>query len=769
MTSRNRLLLFFVLIAAAASFGQIGAPKFSSAPGIYQNAFQLSITHDDPAAVIRYTTNGAAPSASSPILNGTIEITDRTNSPNVFSMIQTTLHPFSAGGGGFGPGSTPSRPLGWREPHENIAKGTAIRAAAFKDGSASLEISGSFFVFPPNSPYRTLPLVSIMVDSLDFFGHQDGIYVPGANAVQNDEGTGNFYMRSDEWEREGSFEYFDKNGNPVISQTVGYRINGSWTRRFPQKALRVYARGRYGDGTIDFKERLFHYEPYTDFKRIILRSGGNDLQRTIIRDKSAQYMISHVKSLNTQSFRSVVVFLNGEFWGLHNIRERYDKYYLQRVFGVDPENIDLLDFWSGGTGANARIEVPASEGDSIAYGQMAAFARNNNLANKANLDSIMNLMDIDSYLDHYAIQMFYGNTDGIWHNHKMWRERVPFKKNAPVGKDGRFRWLICDLDQIFDIWGNSSRPNFSSGPTFAQLFAATNPGNELFNNLMENDFVRQSFINSFANLLNSAFLPERTLSVIDSIAGTIRPVMGAQVRRWNNPRLDMNSVDVDSTDWNNEIARLKQHYQNRPDAFRTTVRNHFSAGTDRTVTLRSDTTHGFIKINTMTVDSKLPRVNPQLYPWSGTYFANVPLTVSGAGKSGYRIEKWIVNGTEFQDSVLTVSLSNDQPYSIEAVFVYDEAYIGVADQKVSHSGPRLSINHRIHSRSNVAFNFTLPEAGNVQLRVYNLAGKEVARVASGKFGQGSHQLNWNTGKTGSGVYIYRLKINNRIVDGRLRL
>ena len=755
MESRNLLVSVFISMAAAASFSQglTGAPKFSHNPGIYLNSFELSITYSDNGAVIKYTTNGAEPNDNSPIFSGPILITDRTDDPNVFSMIRTT--PLQS--------ADPSDPydiLPWKEPYGNVAKGAVIRAAAFKNGNVSQSISGSFFVFPQNSPYRELPLVSIIVDSLSFFGHDEGIYIPGVN-YKNDNESGNYYMRSDEWERSGSFEYFDLNvnGNAVISQTVGYRIHGGWTRRAPQKSLRIYARREYGERDLDFKHKLFHYRTAASFKRLILRMGGNDFELAFLRDASAQYMLSHIKSFDTQAFRSAVVFLNGEFWGLHNIRERHDKHYLNRVYGVDSENIDLLDFY-GGVTSNT---LDPGEGDTIAYSRMAAFARNNNLAEKAALDSILKLMDLDSYLDHYAIQMFLGNQDAIYNNHRLWRERVPFNRNAPVGRDGRFRWLIYDLDQIMDIW----RDDGKGEPTFNLIFDPRYATSDLFISLMNNQSVKQSFINRFADLLNSAFLPERTTAVIDSIASTMRPVMDAQVKRWRNPAGW--GTDYRATGWENQIERLRNNYAVKPAVFRNTVRDYFSAGNDRSVTLKSDTAYGFIKINSMTVDSKLPRTGSQVYPWSGSYFANVPITVSGVGKPYYRIEKWIVNETEFENPVLTIDLSSEKPYTIEAVFVYDESYIGIAGQKVSRKVPHLSINHRVRSRSNVTFNFTLPKAGNVQLRVYNLAGKEVARVANGKFGSGSYQLNWKTERVASGVYIYRFKTLNRTITGKLRV
>ncbi|MCL2690483.1 MAG: CotH kinase family protein [Chitinispirillia bacterium] len=756
MASRNILILAFISIAATMSWSRelISAPIFSHNPGIYQSSFNLSITHPNKDAIIRYTTNGSEPNDSSQELpkGEVIEITDRTGDPNVFSMIRTTPQR----------SADPNERwaiIPWREPVGNVTKGTIIRAAAFKNGSVSESIDGSFFVFSPDSPYRTLPLVSIIVDSMGFFGHDSGIYVPG-NEYKDNNWSGNYYMRGDQWERRGNFQYFDLSisDSAIISQTVGYRINGGWTRRESQKSLRVYARGgKYGAEALDFKGRLFHYRPDTSFRRLLLRQGGNDFQRALIRDASAQYMISHIKSFDTQAFRSVVVFLNGEFWGWHNIRERQDKHYLSAVYGVDLGNIDLFDL------RNLKdrdiVNFSPKEGDAKAYEDMVKFARENNLADSAALDSILKLIDIDSYLDYYAIQMFFNNTDGIYNNHRIWRERVPFNRYAPVGRDGRFRWLVNDLDQIMDIWQNGRRHSFND------LFDTTRAGNELFINLMENEYVKQSFINRFADLMNSAFLPQRSTAVIDSIAATLRPVMDAHIRRWNNPRGYSRHGEI-TLFWENELERLKRNYRDRPNIFRNMVRDHFYAGLSRTVTLESDTTRGFIKINSITVDSKLPGTSSQIYPWSGTYFANIPITVSGVGKPNYRIQKWIVNGTEIMDSVLTIDLSLKNSCTIEAVFAYVE--IETVSRKVSRKkGLKLSINHNVRSRPNVTFDFTLPENGNVQLIVYNSAGEKVLRLVNSELDSGSYKVIWRAENIAPGVYTYKLKTLNKTLERKL--
>ena len=55
-------------------------------------------------------------------------------------------------------------------------------------------------------------------------------------------------------------------------------------------------------------------------------------------------------------------------------------------------------------------------------------------------------------------------------------------------------------------------------------------------------------------------------------------------------------------------------------------------------------------------------------------------------------------------------------------------------------------------------NYSIPEAGNVELTIYDLLGNEVATLVSEEKAPGNYEVTFNAAEYGSGVYIYSLKV-----------
>jgi hypothetical protein len=190
-----------------------------------------------------------------------------------------------------------------------------------------------------------LPVVSIATDSLHLFDYDTGIFVPGSITImggpeddkKKDEPHlfGNYVQRGVEWERPASFELFETSGERALAQDIGIRVHGGRSRSLPLKSLRLYARSEYGENR--FYYPVFPDLPYREYNRLILRNSGQDFfsRSTMFRDGFMQTLVRDL-NLDTQAYRPSVVFINGEYWGIMNIRERYDEDYLARTWGVDP-------------------------------------------------------------------------------------------------------------------------------------------------------------------------------------------------------------------------------------------------------------------------------------------------------------------------------------------------------------------------------------------------------------------------------------------------
>ncbi|NBB77507.1 MAG: hypothetical protein GVY02_09025, partial [Bacteroidetes bacterium] len=625
MAVKNSCLALFLLIAVGASAQDPDPPVPSHTAGFYTSSFELGLSHPDPQAEIRFTLDGSMPTQDSPVFEGPIAITNRSGLPNSWSTIPTTFVE------GY---------YAHRSPDGLVPKGTVLRAAAFRDRMRSEVITQTFFVFPEGPDRHSLPVISIVVDSLGFFGFEEGIYVPGQHFEEGRDDTGNYYRRGRASEREASFEFFDASGNRHIAQHVGVRIHGGYTRRYAQKSLRIYARDEYGDGDIDYP--FFSGLPYDSYERLILRNSGNDNGISMFRDAAAQQTVEHFQ-MDTQGHQPSVVYLNGEYWGIHNIRERFDDNYLDRVYGVDNEEIDYLtNRWEQEYGDNSQ------------YAWVVNFIDRENLADEQKMRRVETLIDIDNYLDYYAAQIYFINTDWPYGNIDFWRTRTPFTPDAPPGQDGRWRWLFYDIDLAFGL----IQPfdfDMMNHVTKRFLLGDQEWPNLIFRNLLENDGFKRDFINRVADHLNSYFRPERVIGIMDSLQALIEPEMAEHIQRWSRP--------VNMGQWRFFTESMQRHVRARPQKLRENLRSHFDLGKPKEITINVEQPdRGTVRVNTLLLEGDTPGVSEQPYPWRGTYFSGVPIRVEAQPELGSAFTHWLVNGREFTEHSLTID-----PDSVETM------------------------------------------------------------------------------------------------------
>lgn len=620
--------------------GKLDPPQFSQPGGFHSGPVVLEIFHSDPRAATHYTLDGSRPTRDSPRYDEPIRLTDRSDQPDVFSTIRTT--PITQGA------------RRWMEPAGPVRKANVVRAKAFRDGSLPTGRTQTYFVFSEGADAYDLPVVSLATDSTHLFDYDEGIYVPGAQYVDGDFGTGNYIERGIEWEHPASFELYEKDGSPGLEQDIGIRIHGGYTRRFPQKSLRLYARAGYDESRFNY--RMFREMDDDSFNRFILRASGNDFGFTMFMDAAAQSLIRHF-NVDTQAYRPVIVFINGEYWGIHNVRERYDRRYLERVYGADPGNIDLL------TGRRT-----IKEGDHIHYSNMVDYIDREDLSDPARFDSVKTMMDIDNFLDYYSAEIYYGNNDWPHNNIDFWRAREPYNPGAPKGLDGRWRWLLFDVDRSL---GYSTHYTFDmiewvtaeKSPVVNQEWP-----NLLLRNLLENEDFHNRFINRLSDHLNTAFSEDRVPEVVDSLRAPLAPVIDEHILRWQNHGSRQR--------WDGLVGDMREYGRERPAFMRRHMKEHFDIGSEAELSVAvSDDSRGFVRVNTTDIrgggSAGTPGVPADPYPWTGIYFSKVPVTLTAVPFDGYAFSRWSCDGglpDDIHPDEETISVFADPEISCTAHF-----------------------------------------------------------------------------------------------------
>jgi hypothetical protein len=222
-----------------------------------------------------------------------------------------------------------------------------------------------------------------------------------------------------------------------------------------------------------------------------------------------------------QDFRPAIVFINGAYWGIQDIREKLNEDYLESYWGIDKENVDIISrYWR-------RTYPVVIEGDDFAFLEMENFLIKNDMKSAVQYKFAKSLIDTDNLIDYLAAQIYFANYDWPGNNNKNWREKIPNVK---------WRWFMYDMDWTFGYDGNSSYSfntlkhgtnSFGSGwpnPAFTTV---------IFRRLFENHEFQNEFINRIADFLNTNFKQDFALAKLSEMENLYSPEMPAHIQRWH--------------------------------------------------------------------------------------------------------------------------------------------------------------------------------------------------------------------------------------------
>lgn len=521
-------------------------PEFSLQPGFYVSDQSLEIGSTEPGAVIRYTMDGDEPDESSPLYAGPLLLQSRQGEANVYSEIRTNRDPHHW---------LPD----WEAPAGEVFKANVVRARAYKSGYEPSDVVtlSCFIDANMHQRYATLPVISLVSDQDHLFGYQTGIYVPGVYHVNGVEESGNYFQ---DWEKPAHITFFEPGGNLGFSQDVGIKIQGGTSPASPQKGLHVFARSKYGKNRITYP--IFQDDPskarnLTEHKRFIIRAWGSLITGSLFNDAYAHRLLAK-SELDIQAYQPVVVFINGEYWGLHELREaNKNSWYYQFHYGMDRDDpgYDILLH----TTNNGQPFAEVDEGDAQHWNAMMNFVRTSDMTQSANYNFLKTQMDMDNFIAYMWHCIYVSKWDWPNNNDASWRPRT---------FDGRWKWIQFDMETGFGV-AEHLGPEYSSlGPQLNMLEAAirgvhipnfgTYGPHPIMARIYENDEFKRAFIDWFHDHRNKEFHPDTMNALLDEMAAELRPYMPEYKHRWP-------FIGAIHADWETSLEEIKEFNRLRPD------------------------------------------------------------------------------------------------------------------------------------------------------------------------------------------------------------
>ena len=523
---------------------------FSYDAGIYDKAFILNLSAKD-GYTIYYTTDGSNPALA-------------TNTSRKKYTTGIMLSDTSAMGWG---------PLtrSWSSPSVATQVGGHVIKAYATNGTESTDVfTNTYFITDDLTKYG----VSIM-----------SISMPKDEVIGNNGFYNNFLLTGSitggRRRGVGIMEVFDPKGDRVGNSRVEMAVSGNGSSGWGMKSLRIYFKGINNQDSgleSDLNYDIFGGaakdqwgQAITSFSRIMIRNSGNDCATSYIRDA---FMQSTAAGLNVDimATASTLVFINGEFWGVYNVRERYSPEYVESHYGVNKDNVTVIesDYSQVHTNTNADFVVSSGiEGDQDPFNQMVQYMREHNLADQQHYDYIASQMDIDSFIDMWVVRLFYVARDWPENNIKIWRNKNP---DDPSGFDTKWHFTLLDLDMGLSFYDfTTERENFF------WAFDSSSVCGTMMRALMKNEGFKQQFILRYYDVVNNHMTPEYLNAMFDELYAERDPLMTLQAGRWPEGG-ERGTFTVSK--WQNECTRIRNFINNRQPYALSHFYQHFGISED---------------------------------------------------------------------------------------------------------------------------------------------------------------------------------------------
>ncbi|MBK8443524.1 MAG: CotH kinase family protein [Sphingobacteriales bacterium] len=586
-------------------------PTLSKTAGFYDDTFWIKLypAQEEPDAQIYYTLNGSYPTPENAILyNG------------------ESIH---------------------------IYQSCVLRARSFvSEKLPSHEAAASYLI----NVSHTTPILSVATDHSNLYGEK-GIF--------------DFYDM--DWLRAAYVEYFDNSNTPIFSQAAGIKVDGGagGSRAQPQHSFRVeLANGVVGGDKVEYP--LIPNRPNrSTYSDLYFRNGSNQYLLLPHKDAAQTEMMANSTHNYYSAWRPVSIYINGQYFGLYELREKFNEEMFKTLEDAKGSEIDILSlsFYNGGV---LRAVSGSTEDFWNDYEEFLSL----NTADTAYWEQADPYFDLQYYTDYIIAESWIGNIDWPQNNIKLYRS-----------DQSDYRWRFCLIDLELSLQPNGWTDCNSDMVRYLLDQSPDNPYINIWKRSIENETYRHYFINRYADIMNTVYTAERLQTVENSMFEQTLLEMPNEFQRWGEGPLNLYSQM--SNYYNNHLL-FQQELACRSEQVRNHIQSNFELPRQVPLTLNViPEGAGSIKISTL---------QPSEYPWQGIYFDGVPIKIEAVAKEGYFFKEWLYNDilATLSDSVFYGNLTADS-LNFTAVFDLIMGDDTAQQQLVHHNNNDISIYPSIAS------------------------------------------------------------------------
>jgi len=600
------------------------APTFSQSPGIFGSTINVTIANPNGAdSDVYYTTDGSEPTTASNLYTG-------------------TAIPFF---------------------YSNV-----LRARAFATGYLPSEIASASYLF---GVQHETPIISITTDNSNLYGP-----------------AGIFDNWQFDWQRAAHIDYFLQDSvQPLFSQNTGMQVDGGWggSRSNQQHSFRLELdNGVLGEGPVHYPIIPYRTER-NKYSNFYLRNGSNQFLNFPYKDAFQMQAMSETTNNYYSAWRPVSVYINGQYFGLYELREKLDDEFFREYDGAHKDSIDILSLSAWNNFVLRSVNGNPADTFYTIYDQFDAL----NPASPNYWDVADQFFDQTYYVDYIIAESWMGNTDWPGNNIKIYRSNKT-----------DFRYRFCTIDMELALAPYSWTDCYFDHINYLFTQSPENPFINVWLQGIQNNRFHDYFINRFADVMNTEYLPSRLVPLEQSYFDATVVEMQKEYMLWGDP----NNIPQQMTDFYNSHLTLQEQLSIRSGEVRNHIENNFGLPNQVDLTLDVHPAGaGHIHISTIEPED-------DEYPWNGIYFNGVPIKIEAIANFGYNFSNWGNNGL-ITDVLNEVFLDTLDVTSIQFDAYFEESGAGI-------------------SESAEVSNFNVyPNPGKTQISLVDLSGEQTGKKA----------------------------------------
>ena len=394
-----------------------------------------------------------------------------------------------------------------------LSKTTVVRIINYEKNKKASEIVTASYIINEN---HTLPVLSLGMNPSDF------------NRVLNAGGSSlTLPTHAELFESDGSFTI-----------DCGLKLFGGSTRYINKKSFALKFSSKYGDSSLEYK--VFDNREATNYKSLVIRSGSQDSQFSMIRDELATSIMDDYGTVDVQAYKPVILYVNGDYWGIYFLREKVDEDFIQNHYDVDGSYSNII-----------RIDGEVKYGTREFYNNLLNFVKYNDLSNTNNYNKVKEMLDIENYIDFWIGELYTTNNDIV---------NLRYFNNSLLD-DGKIKMIFYDFDFAFYNY-SFNYLNWMLNPAGMGEYGYDNT---LLIRLLQNKEFKQLFLERLSYNMNNVWTDSNVLNRFNELKKLIEPEMPRNQERWG----------YTMSTWYSELDKLENYIKKRRSNMLNSIKWYF--------------------------------------------------------------------------------------------------------------------------------------------------------------------------------------------------